>query len=551
MSDDARPTDRPDFSALIPVAQIRPCPTNPRRLYRGLEELAASIKERGILQHLLVRLISETPLVVEIVDGERRYRAAKMLGLDVLPCSLRIMTDLEVLESQLAASLERADLEPLEEAEAFERLQAEYGLNVEEIAGKFNRSRSYVQGRMRLLKLCEEGRDALTSGTVTPAVALLVARLESTDLQITALDDVTIPNPEGGRTCRPLWEARKTILAKYMLRLKDAPFPIVDDTLDGGACGPCLKRTGSSPDLFGDVEDADTCTDRRCFDRKVVQHGDRTEAAHVAKGGLVLTDTQRRQVFGTSEWVASACGFVDVDSPYGVPWEISRDKRGAVTWRKLLKKRLPDLLVGRSQSGRLYWLARSDEIQAAAIGAGLADAPSAPGEPKASTTPAERKAAREHLKRAEALRIRKNRETYRALFARAHELGVQKVIGFVLPRIVDAMTEAAWRKLEGVLGEEGGEHLGPARANELCDADFDTQGALLLSLVVASDSAGDALDDATEVFGVDADAIGEQVAADIEAEEEAAAAAKRSKRKRKATSDGGETSTEGATDGDA
>jgi ParB/RepB/Spo0J family partition protein len=152
---------------LLPVGQIRPSPDNPRRQFDppALKELAASIKEHGLLEPLVVRPAGHD---FEIIAGERRFRAATAAGLDNVPVIIRQANDREALEVMLVENLQRQDLNPIEEAGAYARL-SEMGLTQEQIAAKVGRSRPAVANAMRLLKLPEEAKAMVADGRISAA----------------------------------------------------------------------------------------------------------------------------------------------------------------------------------------------------------------------------------------------------------------------------------------------------------------------------------------------------------------------------------------------
>ncbi len=136
----------------ISLGHIVPSPLQPRREFeRGaLEELIDSIRQRGIIQPLIVRQVNQQ---FELIAGERRWRAAKEAGLSEAPAIVRQATDLEVLELALIENLQRADLNPIEEAQAYARLANEFGMRQEDIAEKVGKSRASIANAMRLLDL--------------------------------------------------------------------------------------------------------------------------------------------------------------------------------------------------------------------------------------------------------------------------------------------------------------------------------------------------------------------------------------------------------------
>ncbi|MGI8891243.1 MAG: ParB/RepB/Spo0J family partition protein [Chthoniobacterales bacterium] len=137
---------------LVGLASIVPSPLQPRREFErdALAELVDSIRQRGIIQPLIVRPVDSQ---FELIAGERRWRAAKEVGLEEAPVIVRQATDLEVLELSLIENLQRADLNPIEEAQAYARLANEFGMRQEDIAEKVGKSRASIANAMRLLDL--------------------------------------------------------------------------------------------------------------------------------------------------------------------------------------------------------------------------------------------------------------------------------------------------------------------------------------------------------------------------------------------------------------
>src|SRR5574338_691436 len=159
---------------LIPPAMIAPSPSNPRKTFDDIEELAADLKMRGMLQPVLVRPKGKT---FELVFGERRWRAAKLAGLEHVPAMVRDLDDAHVLETQLVENCKRKDVDPLEEAEAYEQLHTKHGYHVEELAAKVGKTKAFVYARMKLLAMGKEARQAYRDGLITASTALLVARV--------------------------------------------------------------------------------------------------------------------------------------------------------------------------------------------------------------------------------------------------------------------------------------------------------------------------------------------------------------------------------------
>jgi len=182
----------PEGSAVfIPIAQIIPNPRQPRGEMNSeaLAELAASIREHGILQPLMVTYDPDTNQYI-LIAGERRLRAARMVGLQSVPVLVRQITERERLELALIENIQRADLTPLDLAEAYRQLQDEFGLSHEEISVRVGKSREAVTNTLRLLKLPEAVRQALSVGQISEGHARALLGLNTPQSQISALQTI-------------------------------------------------------------------------------------------------------------------------------------------------------------------------------------------------------------------------------------------------------------------------------------------------------------------------------------------------------------------------
>ncbi len=153
----------------IPIEQIFPNPEQPRRDFpkQGLDDLASSIREKGVIQPLIVRKNPNNSDTYEIVAGERRWRAAQMAKLHELPVIIRSYTDTEVLEIAIIENIQRADLNPVEEAAGYRLLMDRFGHTQEKLATALGKSRSHIANLMRLLRLPDEVLDLLRSGKLS------------------------------------------------------------------------------------------------------------------------------------------------------------------------------------------------------------------------------------------------------------------------------------------------------------------------------------------------------------------------------------------------
>lgn len=167
--------------AQIPVDSIDPNPFQPRRSFpqETLKELADSIRSTGVVQPVLLRKGAEPSDRFQLVAGERRWRAARLAGLDSLPAVIRELSDTDALEYALTENLLREDLNPLEVARAYETLQKQFRLSHEEIAARLGISRTAVTNTLRLLRLSPEVQEMLARGEISSGHARAILAIDS------------------------------------------------------------------------------------------------------------------------------------------------------------------------------------------------------------------------------------------------------------------------------------------------------------------------------------------------------------------------------------
>jgi ParB family transcriptional regulator, chromosome partitioning protein len=168
---------RPD--QLVPIEKVFPNPQQPRRSFGAeqLEELAASIREKGVIQPLIVRRRAAGQGTYEIVAGERRWRAAQMAQLHELPVLIRDFDDTEVLEIAIIENIQRADLNPIDEAAGYKQLMERFGHTQDKLSTALGKSRSHIANLVRLLQLPDEVQGYLRDGQLSAghARALITA----------------------------------------------------------------------------------------------------------------------------------------------------------------------------------------------------------------------------------------------------------------------------------------------------------------------------------------------------------------------------------------
>lgn len=235
----------------LPLSRIIPSPLQPRTEFRSehLSELVESIRERGIIQPLIVRKVGDK---YELIAGERRWRAATELKLPEAPVIVREASDREVLELALIENLQREDLNPIEEAMAYERLHRDFNLTQDDISKRVGKSRASIANAMRLLDLHPDIQILLKQGTISVGHAKVLLSIKSHEEQ-KLLADMIIRQGASVRVAEKLAAQHQAKSGK-----------------------PATRRSGSSePELSPAVQRVQNLLTHRLATRVVVHHGEK------------------------------------------------------------------------------------------------------------------------------------------------------------------------------------------------------------------------------------------------------------------------------------
>ena len=176
------PEEEKDGTLMVKLSKVEPNREQPRKNFDedSLQELAESLKQFGMLQPILVQNRGD---YYEIIAGERRWRAAKIAGLKEVPVIVRELTDQEIVEISLIENIQREDLNPIEEAQAYKRLLTEFHLKQDEVAERVSKSRTAVTNSMRLLKLCDEVQKMVVDDMISTGHARALISIEDPEEQ--------------------------------------------------------------------------------------------------------------------------------------------------------------------------------------------------------------------------------------------------------------------------------------------------------------------------------------------------------------------------------
>lgn len=369
----------------LPLDQLHDSPFQPRKTYTGLEGLAESIRTDGIQQPLKVRPLTTpegAPASYEVIFGHRRMRAAELAGLTVVPCMVVVASDAEVRSAQMAENVQRDNMRALEEAAGFQAQIDQDGISQAELARRIGKSTAFVNGRLRLLSLVDQVREAVNEGRIGAEVALLIARVGPASVQIKALQAIDSHHlggdlEDGGRGS--FRSIRNLLNERFTLRLKEAMFDPEDPALtpDSGVCSACPKRTGNSS-LYQDIAQPDErknkhgmsldylpkggpeiCTDPSCFDAKKTAHLKRQADQLIAEGKTVVDGNKARQAIDSSGNIKGA--YVAVSAVKG---ELQRVRKGIIA-----KGELPPAVVTIQdpRNGKIVQAYRRADVEAAGV----------------------------------------------------------------------------------------------------------------------------------------------------------------------------------------
>lgn len=247
--------------AELPLYQLSAHPDNPRKTFDqiGLQELADSIREKGVLQPILVRPLGDA---YQVVCGERRFRASQLAGLETIPVTIRGLNEEEALEAMLLENFQRQDVHPIEEAMGFAALRRMNNMTPIQIASKVGKSHQYVTSRLKLASLIPELHEPFYSGKISLKLALELAGFAS-EVQMEWLNEQDVDDEQ--------WGNHKGEAGLSQNELNTAAFDTTDEKLipNVGACGGCQYNTATSQ-LFPELEASPRCMNPVCFELKTI-----------------------------------------------------------------------------------------------------------------------------------------------------------------------------------------------------------------------------------------------------------------------------------------
>ncbi len=252
----------------IKITETRESKTNPRGKDfdgKSFDELVASVKEKGILTPILVRMTSKSKdsAAYEVIAGNRRLKAAKEAGLETIPAQIVEMTDIEAREAQIVENLQREDIHPLDEGEGYRKLIEESKYEIPALAAKMAKPESYIRQRLFLTNLITPAADAYRAEKINDGHAVLIAKLSTGD-QTKTLQATT--NRYNAMTVNNL---KEWIEQNIYSQLDNQPWLKNPGAME--AVGECIECEPNRMSLFGDFKEG-ACTSVKCWKRKMEKY---------------------------------------------------------------------------------------------------------------------------------------------------------------------------------------------------------------------------------------------------------------------------------------
>lgn len=390
-----RPASAPHgIPGVLELSRIRPSPENDRKHFdeAGLQELADNIGENGVIEPLVVRpvpLPGQQPALkdrvwagvdyFELVDGERRYRAAKLAGLKDVPTVVRFLSDQEAADIRLATFEHKVDLLPSERASAYKK-QADGGRTAEEIAAAVSKPVKFVRQVLKLAKLPAWVLQYVDDGTLPRATAELVASVPGEKSRERCAAQVFVgqyddpPEKKVGEWVKKALDrelkevgsievmtqrdTQDLIARHYRVELKTATFSrkALDLVEGAGSCDECPKMAGNDPEAKAEGVRADVCLDPVCFKEKTAAGNKLAIAAAKESGKTVLAAKEADKLFNS--WDTNLkynSGYVDLAA------KCYEGKANGKTYRTLLKNVEPEkVVVAIDKEGTPHELVKAD-----------------------------------------------------------------------------------------------------------------------------------------------------------------------------------------------
>jgi ParB/RepB/Spo0J family partition protein len=370
----------------LPITAIFESADNPRKTYCevALRELADTIEQVGIQQPIKVRVMplmgDDSHFTYEIIFGHRRYRAAKLAGLEFVPCLVVDMDDETAAKVRLIENIQRDDVTPIEEAESIKRMMKQFGMTADQVGAQLGMKRTTVYNKLKLLDLSEVPRKACLEGIIGPELAARIAR-HPKSLQAKALERILVPVTDTrpgfeGKTRKvamPNAQALPILKTNFIKSLAQASWPLDATHLQAPACTQCDNCSDVNEFIREDIG-AGNCTDMDCFAAKGKSWIDflvedaKAQGKRVFEGKEALDICPSGYTFSLNGWEAVAN--IEADKPGHDGKHLSFEELCEAATKAGATPPEPAMLVlppDRQRTGsanRITWIVKDTEVNA-------------------------------------------------------------------------------------------------------------------------------------------------------------------------------------------
>lgn len=350
----------------VPTASIYVAPNKNLRtdFEEGLEGLTASIRERGIKTRLWVRVRPDDRF--ELIAGERRWRVATALELSEVPCEVYDCDDEEAEELSIIENLQREDLHPLDYADGFQKMIADHGYSIEQLAAKVNKGTTVIREYLHFAKLPESARLAFRQDRINKSICVLIGTIPDETRRAQFAKEVITGGPRGDAMS---FRAAKELKERsYMKELKNAPFPIDEAELypEAGSCLLCPHYNGNTPKQWQGKR-ADICLNPDCYQKKVGLNAERKLAATKVSDTVTTLPAEEGAKLFYSHGYLKDERFADTKD--SVP--DYRPGKPRVPILQIIKQTNAPVIVTTDGEGKLRTLIRKTDLNAATKSLGI------------------------------------------------------------------------------------------------------------------------------------------------------------------------------------
>ncbi len=348
----------------VPISSILAKGLNPRKTFNEekLQELTESVREKGVLEPLLVRPLAKPQgkAIYELIASERRLKAAKRANLAEVPVIVSNYTDQEALEIAVVENEQRDDVPVLEKAEGYQRLMKQYDFSAEMLAARIHKTEAHVHATVKLLIIPDFAKKLLDEGAINKSLAEIIARVPSEAGRV-ALAKKIIYSRDGKKLEVASVREAKDFADEFTKELSKATFDTTDATLvpEMGACTTCPYKSGNNRLEFPTGR-ADICNLVSCYQSKVVASRERTLAKMQENGATIIPESVVKQLMPYGDYLYNLGPYIELSR------SCSQDSKYR-SYKQLVGKKVKLHIAVSPNGEKMFELALRDDVHKALL----------------------------------------------------------------------------------------------------------------------------------------------------------------------------------------